>query len=36
VGLRVDVTPNNAFELTVMHCGRTVRAVVLCARVGAQ
>jgi len=26
---------NNAFELTVMHRGRTVRAVALCARAGA-
>jgi hypothetical protein len=27
---------NNAFELTVMYRGRTVRAVALCARAGAQ
>jgi hypothetical protein len=30
------MTPNNAFELTEMHRGRTVRAVALCARAGAQ
>jgi hypothetical protein len=30
------MTPNNALERTVSHCGRTVRAVALCARAGAQ
>jgi len=30
------VQPNNAFELTATHRGRTVRAVALCARAGAQ
>jgi hypothetical protein len=30
------MTSNNAFELTVMQRGRTVRAVALCARAGAQ
>jgi hypothetical protein len=28
--------PNNAFERTVMHRGRTVRAVALCAQAGVQ
>jgi len=28
--------PNNAFELTVTHRGRTVRGVALCAQAGAQ
>ena len=30
------MTSNNAFERTVEHRGRTVRAVALCARAGAQ
>jgi hypothetical protein len=30
------VTPNNALERTVNHSGRTVRAMALCARAGAE
>ncbi len=30
------MTSNNALERTVNHCGRTVRAVALCARAGAE
>ena len=30
------MTANNALERTVSHWGRTVRAVALCARAGAQ
>jgi hypothetical protein len=32
----VRKTANNALELTVMHRGRTVRAVELCAQAGAK
>jgi len=31
-----DVMPNNALERTVVHRGRTARALALCARAGAE
>jgi len=36
MGASMTVMSNNALERTVMHRGRTVRAVALCARAGAQ